>query len=137
MNAQCLCGKIAFEFEPTDGVAMNCYCSICRRAHGADYATQLLSKKSSLRFVRGQALLTEYSASPHGVRAFCSCCGARLMNYAKKGGDYMSVALSAVTDDHAITPCANVQVASKAAWVEPDARLPSFAEFPEDIGKYL
>lgn len=137
MIARCLCEKIEFEFEPSDGAAMNCYCSICRRSHGADYATQVLSKKSSLKFIKGQALLSEYSSSDMGVRAFCSCCGSRLMNYAKRGSDYMSVSLSAVSSEHSIKPCANVQVASKAPWVSHAPDIPSYEIFPDDIYKYM
>lgn len=138
MIATCLCGAIEFEFEPVDDVAMNCYCSICRRSHGADYATQLISKKSTLKFIKGQDLLSEYHSSEHGVRAFCSCCGSRLMNYASvAGSDYMSVALSVVSSEHSIEACANVQVGSKAKWVKPVEGIPDYEVFPDDIHKYM
>lgn len=137
MNGKCLCGEIEFTFEPINNVAMNCHCSICRRSHGADYATLLISKKDSLRLLSGGPLLKEYASSKHGVRAFCSNCGSRLMNYAKSGGNYLSVSLSTVVGHHEIAPSANVQAASKAPWVKLDEALPSFAEFPEDIHKYL
>lgn len=137
MKAQCLCGNIAFEFDVETPVVMNCFCSICRRSHGAAYATQLMSKKSSLVFTQGQELLKEYASSEHGIRAFCSTCGSRLMNYAKRGSDYMSVSLSAVSDTHSVKPCANVQLASKAAWVEPDPSIDSFDVLPPDILQYL
>lgn len=137
MNGRCLCGEIEFAFEPVDNVAMNCHCSICRRSHGADYATQLIAKKDSLRLLSGAPLLKEYASSTHGVRAFCSNCGSRLLNYAKSGSNYLSVALSAVVGDHGIVPSANVQTASKAPWVRLGKALPSFTEFPEDIHKYM
>lgn len=137
MKGKCLCGKIAFTFEPFDGVALNCHCSICRRSHGADYATFIISRKSSLKFMSGEKELKEYSSSEFGVRAFCGHCGSRLMNYARSGSNYMSVALSAVEDDHGVIPSANVQVASKAPWVKPNGSVPSFAQFPEDINKYM
>lgn len=137
MKGKCLCGKIEFTFEPIDDIAMNCHCSICRRAHGADYATQLMSGKNSLKFLSGEDMLKEYSSSKQGVRAFCSHCGSRLMNYAKSGSNYMSVALSAIDGDHTIAPSANIQVASKAPWVKLDDGIPNFAGFPEDLSKYM
>lgn len=138
MKARCLCEKIEFEFEPVDGVAMNCYCSICRRAHGAGHATQLMSTKTSLKVIKGESYLSEYSSSQFGVRVFCSQCGSNLMNYAKEGvGNYMSVCLSAVTDKHKITASANVQVASKADWATLAPDIPSFDSFPDDIQKYM
>jgi len=137
MIGQCLCGQIEFEFVPVGDTALRCYCSICQRSHGADCATQLISKKSSLRFISGDSLVAEYSSSPMGVRAFCSNCGARLMNYAKAKSDYMSVALACVISDHKIKPVVNVQVASKPQWAQPDDSVPCFDEFPADITKYL
>lgn len=137
MEAKCLCGLIHFEFTPVDAIAMNCFCSLCRRSHGADYATQVFSKKSSLVFLQGQEFLKEFSSSQFGVRAFCSECGSRLMNYAKTHSDYMSVALSSVTSTHDIQPCANVHTTSKAPWVTPIDNIPCYDQFPPDIGKYL
>lgn len=137
MKAKCLCGKVEFEFEPTDGVAMNCYCSMCRRSHGAAYATQIMSSKTTLKFIQGESYVTEYQSSEYGIRAFCSCCGSRLMNYATEVSPYMSVCLSAVSDEHNITPSANVQVASKADWATPDDSIPSYDVFPDDIQKYM
>lgn len=137
LNGKCLCGEVEFEFEPVDGVAMNCFCSICRRSHGADYATQLISTKSSLKIIKGREWLKEYSSSEFGVRAFCSNCGSRLMNYAKVHSNYMSVALPCVVTEHTILPVVNVQVGSKAHWVTPNTQLESFGEFPPDIHKYM
>ena len=137
MIGRCLCGQIEFEFEPRDGVAMNCHCSMCRRAHGAAFASMLLSSKDSLKFIKGSEALKEYYSSEFGVRAFCSECGSRLMNYAKSHSNYMSVALSAVVDECGIKPAANVQVGSKASWYTPAEDIPAFEEFPPDIGKYF
>ncbi len=138
MRAKCLCEKIEFEFKPVDGVAMNCYCSICRRSHGASHATQLMSSKTTLKFIRGESYLCEYHSSEHGIRAFCSCCGSRLMNYADHElSDYMSVCLSAVSDEHNIQPSANVQIASKASWAVAVSGIPCYEVFPDDIQKYM
>lgn len=137
MKGKCLCGKIEFEFEPTDGVAMNCYCTVCQRSHGAAHATQVMSSKKTLRFISGKEYLTEYQSSKYGIRAFCSCCGSRLMNYASESGNYMSVCLAAVSDEHEIQASANIHIASKAKWTEPVADIPCFDGFPSDIKKYL
>lgn len=137
LQAGCLCGAVVFSFTPLEHTAMNCYCSLCRGSHGADYATQVPASKRSLQVVSGQDKLKEYPSSAYGIRAFCTDCGSRLMNYASVGSDYMSVALAAVEAGHGIQPSMNLQVASKADWVEPSPHVPSYPEFPPDIGKYL
>ena len=140
MKGQCLCEKIKFEFDERDEIAMNCHCSVCRRSHGSAYATQLLSSKKSLKITQGKEYLKEYH-SPKGIRAFCSCCGSRLMNYVadnnKYDSDYMSVALSAVVSEHNIKPCNNIFVGSKAPWVDIEINETNYEGYPDDVAKYL
>jgi Uncharacterized conserved protein len=97
----------------------------------------IVFQKSSLNIVKGKNLLKEFNSSTYGIRVFCGHCGSRLMNYAAEKSDYMSVALACITTAHTIKASAHVQVASKAPWVTPNEKIPSFNEFPEDIGQYF
>ncbi len=137
MLAKCLCEKIQFTFTPVDGTVIKCFCSLCRRSHGADYATQVISSKDSLTFLSGEALLSEFASSQFGIRAFCSHCGSRLMNYASQGSRFLSVALSAVVDDHHLTPRLQINVASKADWVVASPDLPAEDGVPGSLHKYF
>lgn len=136
MKGQCLCGAIAFEVTEIPGVVYNCHCSRCRISHGADYATMAFAQRSSLVFLRGQELLSEYE-STGGMRTFCSLCGSRLMNYAKSGakkhGDYMSVAIACLDSDYQGKAVAHCFTASKAPWHEPTADIANFDGFPDQI----
>ena len=93
MTGKCLCGAIEFTAEEIPDMVFNCHCSKCRISHGADYATQAFAVRSSLHFIKGKEVLKEYE-STGGIRTFCSHCGSRLMNYAKNGGNYLSVAIA-------------------------------------------
>ncbi|MET0356503.1 MAG: GFA family protein [Cellvibrio sp.] len=136
MTGKCLCGNIEFEFDPMKRVAMNCHCSRCRVSHGAAFATQLFSSKSSLVFKKGREHIKEFE-STGGIRAFCSNCGSRLMNYAKSGNGYLSVALSCVQEPHNIKPIANAFVGSKAPWYTPAENIPQFEAMPAGVADYL
>lgn len=134
MTGRCLCGGIEFEAEEIAGMVFNCHCSRCRRAHGAAFATQAFAVRSSLTFKKGRELLHEYDSSAEGIRAFCSNCGSRVMNYAKNNGNYLSVAIACLDSGYRGKPVAHAFVASKADWHEPSRDIPSFNEIPGGVG---
>ena len=132
MTGNCLCGEIEFTAQEIPEVVFNCHCSMCRTSHGSDYATQAFAVRSSLVFTKGKEKLKEYE-SIGGIRAFCSNCGSRLMNYAKEGGDYLSVAIACLDDTYEGKAVAHCFVESKAPWHTPNAEIPSFDGFPENL----
>lgn len=136
MIGKCLCGKIEFEFDAKERIAINCHCSRCRKSHGAAFASQLFSSKSSLKFIKGNDELKEYH-SESGIRCFCSECGSRLMNYAHGTDNYLSIALSAIESEHEIEPVANAFVGSKARWYTPHNDIEQFEALPTNVGQYL
>ena len=133
MTGRCLCGEIEFEVDEMPNMVFNCHCSRCRKAHGAAFATQAFAVRSSLVFKKGRELLQEYDSSAGGIRAFCSKCGSRLMNYAKNDGPYLSVAVACLDSDYEGKPVAHAFVASKAHWHEPSADIPAFNGIPDTI----
>jgi len=130
ISASCLCGAIVFEIEIDTKKVYNCHCSQCRKAHGATFATQVFAKGDTLKFIKGQELLTEYKEKK-GVRAFCKQCGSNLMNYAEDKNIYLSVALSSIDGEHGIVPTAHANVESKAAWHNPSLDIPIFSGIPD------
>ncbi len=113
-------------------MVFNCHCSRCRRSHGADYATQAFAVRSSLKFLQGEDRLTEYE-STGGIRAFCSNCGSRLMNFAKDGGDYLSIAIACLDETYQGKAQSHCFTASKAPWHKPSSDIPSFEGLPTNL----
>ncbi|MGV2831836.1 GFA family protein [Myxosarcina sp. GI1(2024)] len=132
MTGSCVCGAIVFEVTAIPGVVFNCHCTRCRKSHGAAFATQAFAVRKSLNFIRGEEYLKEYE-STKGIRTFCSICGSRLMNYAKDGADYLSVALSCIDSPHQEKPIAHAFVANKAGWHQPSQDIPSYSGLPTDF----
>jgi hypothetical protein len=130
ITGSCLCGGIKYEVEEMPGRIYNCHCSQCRKSHGAAFATQALAIGKTLRILEGEELLKEYTGHG-GVRAFCSNCGSRLMNYAPDKSLYFSIALSSVDSDHALKPVAHAFIDSKASWHEPSNDIPSYPGLPD------
>ena len=129
IRGSCLCGAIEYEVEAIPGKIYNCHCSQCRKAHGAAFATQAFAKGETLKFIKGETFLSEYKGG-FGIRAFCSKCGSRLMNYAPDKNLYLSVALSSVDSAFDGAPVAHAFVGSKASWYQPTDDIPSYDEMP-------
>ena len=132
MHGQCLCGAIEFTAQAIPNMVFNCHCSRCRTSHGADYATQAFAVRESLVFLKGKDKLQEYE-STGGIRTFCSHCGSRLMNYAKDGGDYLSIAIACLDESYHGKAIAHCFTNSKARWHTPTDDIPGYAELPDNL----
>lgn len=132
VKGSCLCGAIEYEVQEIPGKVYNCHCSQCRKSHGAAFATQAFARGATLRFTKGEEHLKEYRQySGHGgIRAFCSHCGSRLMNYLPDKEIYLSVALSSIDSGFDGKPVAHAFVGSRASWHQPSDDIPSFEAIP-------
>lgn len=75
-QGSCLCGTVRYEVEGTFEVMSHCQCSMCRRHHGAAFATFVTMPLSAFRWVAGEEALSTYRSSAYGKRTFCSKCGS-------------------------------------------------------------
>lgn len=128
IQGTCLCGAIVFEAEESPGMTFNCHCSRCRKSHGAAFSTQVISKKKSLIFKKGFEFLSEYE-SAGTIRAFCSHCGSRLMNYGHRS-EYLSVAVSAISNRSDLKPIGECFVSEKLGFVQLDNSIPHYVGLP-------
>lgn len=130
IKGSCLCGSIAFEAEEAPGMVFNCHCTRCRKAHGAAFATQIVAKIETLKFLNGRDLLSEYKA-PHTIRAFCSSCGSRLMNYGKGNFKYLSIAVAAVDGRPELKPIGDCFVPEKLEFIQLDEFTAHYTAMPD------
>jgi hypothetical protein len=129
-KGHCLCEKIVFEVEEVPGLAFNCHCSRCQRAHGSAFSTQVIVDPKSLVFVKGKTLLKEY-VSATVVRGFCSHCGSRLINYDLQKMTYMSVSLSSLDNNKHIKPIGECFVPDKFDFIQLDGSIPHYKALPK------
>jgi AcrR family transcriptional regulator len=74
----CLCGTVQYELDGPFEVMSHCHCSMCRRHHGAAFATFVTVPLSGFRWVAGEDALSTYQSSAYGKRTFCSRCGSMM-----------------------------------------------------------
>jgi hypothetical protein len=58
-KGSCLCGAVAFEVDSFLESAAHCHCSMCRKFHGAEYATYVSVSRESFRLLRGEDSVLE------------------------------------------------------------------------------
>lgn len=78
LRGSCLCGRVRYEISGPVTSASHCHCRLCRKAHGAAFATYATVDLEQHRFVAGQALVRQFNSSATVVRCFCDGCGSPL-----------------------------------------------------------
>ena len=106
---------------------------MCRKQHGAAFATYIGVKASDFRWVKGEELVTAYQSSPALQRGFCRICGSNLP-VPGASEEMLFIPAGTLDDDPGARPAAHIFVASKAPWVEINDDLPQFDEYPPGFG---
>jgi hypothetical protein len=129
-TGSCLCGGVRYEIDGKFGPALNCHCSMCRKATGAAYRSRVAVPRKNFRWLTGEDLLTYYDSSPTTTRTFCKVCDSTLVSLFHDDPQTLGLPMGTLDDDPGIRPSCHVFVGSKAPWFEITDRLVQFAEFP-------
>ncbi|KAA3629319.1 MAG: GFA family protein [Proteobacteria bacterium] len=125
----CLCGGVKFEFDEFLPHVAHCHCSMCRKFHGAAYATYASVPRAKFRWIAGEHLLKGYTAGNGTTRTFCGHCGSSLMFFSPKAPeDVIEIALGTVDGTIPIQPDAHIFVAYGANWAVINDGLPQYTE---------
>lgn len=128
IRGSCLCGGVKFEIDGPFAYASHCHCSMCRKHHGAAFATYGEAKASGVRVAAGSGLIARYASSPGIVRTFCSRCGSTLQWLNEAKPDKVDFALGILDDDPGVRAGRHIYVGSKAPWYEITDPLPQHRE---------
>ena len=130
LHGSCLCRGIRYEISGELKDALNCHCSMCRKAHGAAFRSRARVRAADFRLVSGEELLTFYQSSPGTHRGFCRVCGSPIVSKFDANPAVLGLPLGPLDDDPGVRPMLHVHVASKAPWFSITDDLPQFAELP-------
>lgn len=128
----CLCGAVRYEIGGAFLMAGHCHCSMCRKAHGAAFATWAFFEPGQFRWTSGEEFLTAHASSANTERCFCKVCGSPLV--ATHGGVVGEVVLGSVDGDPGVRPAEHIFVGSKAPWFEITDQLPRHEAWPPGFG---
>lgn len=132
VRGSCLCGEVAWEAAPPFELMTHCHCSLCRKAHGAAFATFVAAPVAGFRFVRGEAGISRYESSPGFLRSFCGRCGSAVPSVEE--GERIFLPAGCLDDDPGVRPLAHIFVGSMAPWHALSDALPRFETMPPGMG---
>jgi hypothetical protein len=133
LRGACLCGTVKYEIDGPFSLLMSCHCSMCRKHHGAPFATFAGAPLSGFRWLSGEDALSYYASSPQSRRSFCSTCGSVGPTLMKEM-DLAVVPAGTLDGDPGIRLQAHLFVGSKAPWHTISDSLPQHEKYPPEWG---
>jgi hypothetical protein len=116
-RGSCLCGGVAFAVTGAPLWSVHCHCSRCRKARGAAFASNLVTRADGVRLLCGEDLLVAWKVPEARwfTTVFCRRCGAKAPRIDSER-DLAIVPMGALDDDPGVRPKAHIFVGSKAPW---------------------
>ena len=130
LKGSCLCGGVKYEAEGPLAMMARCHCVQCRKASGAEFATNGSVAKETFRITAGEGLLSEYESSPGFFRVFCSRCGSPLFKRDDTRSYQVRLRLGCLDTDVDEKPLFHVFVSEKPSWSEITDALPQYDTRP-------
>lgn len=130
LEGSCLCGGVRYQAAGPLTWMARCHCTQCRKASGAEFATNGSVPADGFRVVAGEELLAAYEWSPGQARVFCSRCGSPLFKRSAGNPDEVRIRLGTLDSDLDQKPLFHVFVAEKPSWSEICDELPRHERLP-------
>lgn len=124
ITGSCLCGGIRFQISGSLFGAINCHCSLCRKAHGAACRSRALVRATDFKLIAGENYLKFFESSPDSHRGFCGNCGSPIYGRFGENPKYFNIALGIIDGDPGVKIEQHAFVGSKGSWYEIEDDLP-------------
>ena len=130
-GGSCLCETVRWRAHGKLDPVIHCHCSMCRKAHGAPFASYTGVAPKRFEWLSGEDAIVRYECSPGGERAFCRVCGS--VTPYPFGDDHTGIPAGSVDDGaEELEVSAHIFVASKAPWHPIGDDLPQYDTWPPD-----
>ena len=126
-RGSCLCGTVQYEAGPFDSM-VHCHCSMCRKHHGAMFATFLEAPIDGFHWLAGEDAAVTYRSSEHGRRPFCRHCGSVLPVVLPKLARSF-IPAGNLEGEPGIRASAHIFAGSRASWFPITDGLPQYEGF--------
>ena len=127
IRGSCLCSTVRWSFDGAFDRMTHCHCEMCRKAHGAPFATYAMGSVEHFRFDQGEEAVTRYESSPGFVRAFCSGCGSVVPH--PTPGSEIDIPVGPLDDDPGMRATCHIFAKWKAPWHPITDSLPRHEAF--------
>jgi hypothetical protein len=134
IKGSCLCGGVRYEVTGPFRAMACCHCRECRKASGAEFATNATVNLADLQLSAGEELLGEFESSKGQARVFCRRCGSPIMKRFAARPDEVRLRLGCLDSNIDERALAHVFVGEKPNWSEIHDELPQFDTAPPSNG---
>jgi hypothetical protein len=124
ITGKCECGSVQYVVSGELEEFCHCHCSVCRRLHGAAFATWGGVSRDKFSYISGADNLKAYAFSDRADSLFCESCGSRILVDFKPEPDMLYITLGTVDGDVDRPPGFHQFVGSKAPWYDITDDLP-------------
>lgn len=115
-RGSCLCGQVHYAVSHIAATS-HCHCSMCRKTHGAAFATYASVRKEHHVFTVGAALVKTWRSSAQVTRSFCAACGSPLLWHSEgEFAAWVSFPLAALDTPYLPPTQKHIHVASRVPW---------------------
>jgi len=125
-NGSCLCNKVKFRIKGRSTSMSHCHCSMCRKVHGALFATYFNTEQ--VEFLSGEQAIEHHESSTGFMRSFCNSCGSPLPEKSNEGDGYY-VPAGLMDDDPGVRPDRHIFTESKASCYAITDELPQHKHY--------
>ena len=136
LRGGCQCGAVRYAVRGPASAVIHCHCSMCRKLHGAVFASFAIALRDRIEIERGADNLATFESSEGVRRLFCRTCGCQLFcDMDDVPGERWFTPATLDGGAHPGHPPASerhIFVASKVPWHEIAAGLPQDPELPPD-----
>ncbi len=135
VNGSCLCGTVMFEIDGAISKLSHCHCSMCRKFHGALFATYFDS--TGLTITQGEDAILSYASSRNVTRQFCKHCGSPLPEILNDDNNGVTVPVGLIDSKISGLPCKHIFVESKSAAYTITDNWPQVVGYGESDTRYI
>ena len=126
VHGSCLCRSVRWRALKPFQRMSHCHCSMCRKSHGAPFATFVATAVAGFEWLQGEEQNVRYGSSGQSERCFCRQCGSSLPELAGQEG-LAWLPAGGLDEDPGTRPFAHIFVGSKAPWYAiPEDGLPRY-----------
>ncbi|MGI9372766.1 MAG: GFA family protein [Hyphomicrobiales bacterium] len=114
-KGSCLCGVVRWGTSDDLTPPSHCHCLMCRKAHGAPFASFTSCAKDEFDWISGEGNVGQFISSPDLVRRFCKTCGSSVPG-STKGNGRVFLPLGCMDVDPGLRDGRHLFIGSKAPW---------------------
>lgn len=131
IHGSCVCGRVRYQVDGELEDFCHCHCSICRKIHGAAFASWGGILRDKFSWLAGGDEVSKYAFSDNADSVFCPNCSSTLLVDFKPEADMLYLAMGTVDGEVKCPPGFHQFVDSKAFWHDISDQLPQFGEWPD------